>query len=50
MGKCTLGSIVVWDQTSTERLTVITLGRSYYQQGLAATCKDYLSEHKSEDE
>ena len=40
MRKCTLESAGIWGQTSSERLIEITLGRTYYQQGLVVTCKD----------
>ena len=39
----------VWGQTSAERSIEITLGKTYYQQGLAATGKDYLSELNRKD-
>jgi hypothetical protein len=40
MRKYTSESTGVLGQTSIERSTEITLGRTYWQQGLAATCKD----------
>jgi hypothetical protein len=40
MKKCTPKNTGIGGQTSEERFTEITLGRTYYQQGFAATCKD----------
>jgi hypothetical protein len=40
MRKCTPQSTGIGGQTSKERFIEITLGRTYCQQGLAATCKD----------
>jgi len=40
MGKCTTGAAGVWVQARRERFVEITPGRSYFQQGLTATCKD----------
>jgi len=42
MGKCTTGAAGVGIQARRERFTEITPGRSYFQQGLTATCKDPL--------
>jgi hypothetical protein len=42
------GTTVVRDQTSKERFTEITSGRSRWQQGLVATCQD--SSHEAEAE
>jgi hypothetical protein len=49
-GKCTLSATAVGVQGSEERSAEITLGRSWMQQGLTATCKDCGSELKSETE
>ena len=38
------GTVVVRDQASEERFAEITSGRSGWQQGLVATCKDSSSE------
>jgi hypothetical protein len=40
MRKCTSKDTGIGGQTSKERFTEITLGRTYCQQGLAATCED----------
>jgi hypothetical protein len=44
------GTAVVRDQASEERFAVIviTSGRSRWQQGLVATCEDFLHEAKAE--
>ena len=42
------GTAVVGDQASEERFAEITSGRSRWQQGLVATCKDFLHEAKAE--
>jgi hypothetical protein len=39
-GKRTLSATVVGVQASDERSAEITLGRTFTQQGLVATCKD----------
>ena len=41
MRRSTLESTGIGGQTSAERSIEITLGRTYYQQGLVATCKDW---------
>ena len=38
----------VWVQASGERFAEITLGRGYFQQGRAATCKDSWYKGKTE--
>ena len=43
-GKGTLSATVVGVQGSEDRSAEITLGRSWMQQGLTATCKDCGSE------
>jgi hypothetical protein len=43
-GKRTLSTTVVGVQGSEDRSAEITLGRSWMQQGLTATCKDRGSE------
>jgi hypothetical protein len=40
------GTVGVGDQASGERLAEITSGRSRWQQGLVATCEDFLHEAK----
>lgn len=40
MRNCIPKNTGAWGQTSTESSIEITLGKTYYQQGLAATCKD----------
>lgn len=47
MRECTPERTGVRGQTSKERSAEITLGRTYIQQGLAATCKDWIPEHNS---
>ncbi len=42
------GTAVVRDQASEERFAGITSGRSRWQQGLVATCEDFLHEAKAE--
>ena len=42
------GTAVVRDQASEERFAVITSGRFRWQQGLVATCEDFLHEAKAE--
>ena len=42
------GTAVVGDQASEERFAEITSGRSRWQQGLEATCEDFLHEAKAE--
>ena len=42
------GTAVVGDQASEERLAEITSGRSRWQQGLEATCEDFLHEAEAE--
>jgi len=37
---CTMGTAGVRVQASEERFVEVTLGRSYVQQGLVATCTD----------
>ncbi len=44
----TSGAAGVWVQARGERFAEITSGRSYSQQGLVATCKDPMTEDKSE--
>ena len=39
---------VVRDQASEERFAEITSGRSHWQQGLVATCKDFSIEANAE--
>jgi hypothetical protein len=39
-GRCTLQPDEIMAQASWERLAEITSGRTSFQQGLAATCKD----------
>ncbi len=41
--KRTMGTAGVRVQASGERFAEVTLGRSYVQQGLTATCKDPLT-------
>jgi len=43
-GKGTGGDAGVWGQASKERPAEITSGRATIQQGLAATCKDSMTE------
>jgi len=47
-GKCTQQTAGVWAQASEERFAEITSGRSRWQQGLVATCKDFSNEAKAE--
>ena len=47
-GKRTVSATVVGVQASEERSAEITLGRSWMQQGLTATCKDCGSEPMAE--
>ena len=47
-GKCNLQTVVVGAQASQEGFTEITSGRSRWQQGLVATCKDSSNEAKAE--
>jgi hypothetical protein len=49
-GKCNLQAVVVGVQASREGLAEITSGRSRWQQGLVATCKDFSNEAKTEVE
>ena len=42
------GTAVVRDQASEERFAEITSGRSRWQQGLVATCEDFLHEAEAE--
>jgi hypothetical protein len=42
------GTAVVRAQASEERFAEITSGRSRWQQGLVATCEDFLYEAKAE--
>jgi hypothetical protein len=42
------GTAVVRDQASEERFAEITSGRSRWQQGLVATCEDFLHEAQAE--
>ena len=42
------GTAVVRDQASEERFAEITSGRSRWQQGLVATCEDFLHAAKAE--
>ena len=43
---CTFAAAGIRVQASKERLAEITSGRSHFQQGLVATCKDYKEERK----
>ena len=45
--KALCGTAVVGDQASEERFAEITSGRSRWQQGLVATCKDSSNEANS---
>ncbi len=45
--KALCGTAGVWDQASKERFTEITSGRTRWQQGLEATCKDSSNEAKN---
>ena len=45
-----MGPAVVRDQASEEGFAEITSGRSQWQQGLVATCKDSLTEAEAEGE
>jgi len=49
-GECTLGAAGVGVQTREKRSAEITSGRTYAQQGLAATCEDLRHEMQSEAE
>ena len=42
------GTAVVRDQASEERFAETTSGRSQWQQGLEATCEDFLHEARAE--
>src|ERR1039458_3623017 len=42
------GTAVARDQASEERFAEITSGRSRWQQGLVATCEDFLYEAEAE--
>jgi hypothetical protein len=42
------GTAVARAQASEERFAEITSGRSQWQQGLVATCEDFLHEAKAE--
>jgi hypothetical protein len=42
------GTAVARDQASEERFAEIASGKSHWQQGLVATCKDFLYEAKAE--
>jgi hypothetical protein len=44
-----VGPAVVRDQASEEGFAEITSGRSRWQQGLVATCKDSSNEAKAEE-
>jgi len=44
------GTAAAWDQASEERFAEITSGRSRWQQGLVATCKDSSNEAEAEGE
>ena len=46
--KCTIRAAGVGVQACRERFAEITSGRSYTQQGLTATCKDFVIEGKTE--
>ena len=46
-GKSNLRTVVVGAQASRERLAEITSGRSRWQQGLVATCRDSRNEGNS---
>ena len=46
--KALRGTAVVGDQASEERFAEITSGRFRWQQGLVATCEDFLHEAKAE--
>jgi hypothetical protein len=43
---CTTGTAGVRVQASGERFAEITLGKAYFQQGLAATCTDWYLERE----
>ena len=45
-----VGPAGVWAQASEEGFAEITSGRSHWQQGLVATCKDSLTEAEAEGE
>jgi len=47
-GKSNLQTVVAEAQASQERLSGITSGRSWWQQGLVATCTDSSNEAKAE--
>ena len=47
-GKSTRRTTGVWVQASRERFAKITLGKTYFQQGRAATCKDSWFKVKTE--
>ena len=47
-GRCTRGTAGVEVQATGESSAEITLGRSYFQQGLTATCKDLVNENTFE--
>jgi len=49
-GKSNLQTVVVRARASSEGLAEITSGRSQWQQGLVATCKDCSNEVKAEAE
>src|SRR5215472_8046959 len=46
-GKCTQHTAGAWAQASQERFAELTSGKSCWQQGLVATCKDSSNEAKS---
>jgi hypothetical protein len=46
-GKCNLPTVGIGAQASQEGFSEITSGRTRWQQGLVATCKDSLTETKS---
>ncbi len=47
-GESTRRTTGVWVQASRERFAEITLGKTYFQQGRAATCKDSWYKGKTE--
>jgi len=47
-GESTTGAAGVGVQARSERFAEITSGRSYFQQGLTATCKDFAYKGKTE--
>ena len=47
-GMCNLPAVVIGAQASQERFSEITSGRTRWQQGLVATCRDSRNEVKTE--